>query len=118
MATDLAGDVITRKRGDTAPDALTVVDSAGAPRDLTGFSFKLTVNSTRNPTDATAQLAQLTGIIDADPTTGRVLFPWSALAADQVPGKYWYDIQQTDASGFILTIAKNKYVFQQDITKS
>lgn len=118
MANDLIGQVIYRKRGDTAPDVIVVTDADGEPRDLTGYSFKLTVNAERNPADATGQLAQVVGMINGDPLTGRVQFPWTALKADQQPGKYWYDIEQTDASGFILTVAKQKYVFFQDITKN
>lgn len=118
MANELAGQVIFRKRGDTAPDVVVVTDAAGAPRDITGFSFKLTVNRERNPADASGQLAQRVGVLDGDPLTGRVQFPWDALTADQVPGKYWYDIEQIDGSGFVLTIAKQKYVFTQDITKN
>lgn len=45
-------------------------------------------------------------------------FIWDALSADQTPGKYWYDIEQVDASGLVKTIAKNLYIFYQDITKT
>jgi hypothetical protein len=72
--TDFAGICIARKRGDTAPDKITVLDPedpAGGPLDVTGFGFKLTVNTE----------------------------------------------QETDTAGKILTIAKERYIFQQDVTK-
>jgi len=51
------------------------------------------------------------------PTAGTVEFAPSALQADQVPGVYFYDIQLIDGAGRIRTIALDKYVVQQDISK-
>ena len=104
---ELIGDVLERKRGDTAPDKITVILDGGI--DL--FSYKMTLNRERNPEDDTAQLSEHTGVVVSTLTGGTVTFPWDATQADQEPDKYWYDIQQTDANGKILTIAKNKYIF-------
>jgi hypothetical protein len=46
-----------------------------------------------------------------------VEFPWTPGDADQVPENYFYDIEQTDTAGKILTIAKEQYIFQQDVSK-
>lgn len=114
---ELNGLEVERKRGDTAPDRLIVLDPAtGLAMNITGFSYKLTVNSEKKPTTITNQKASLTGTL-VDVLNGIVEFPWTALEADIPPGKYYYDIQQTDSSGRIKTIAKNKYTFWQDITK-
>ena len=125
MAEELVGDVLCRKRGDTAPDRITVLDSEStttpqAALNITGFIYTLTINTERDPDPGPPEigneLVQITGTI-TDAANGEVEFTFSAAQADQVPETYWYDIQQVDASGSIKTIAKNKYIFYQDVTK-
>lgn len=111
---DLIGAALERKRGDTAPDKVRV-DFAGG---IAGFSYKMTVNTLKAPPDNTTQRMQSIGVVTSDLLGGDVIFPWVPGDADQVPGKYYYDIQQTDTAGKIKTIAKNVYVFFQDITKN
>jgi hypothetical protein len=120
--TDLAGVCIARKRGDTAPDKIFVKDpdDPTLPLDITGFAYKLTVNTEQDPDPGApigTELVTIVGTI-TDAPNGVVEFPWSSAQADQVPEDYFYDIQQTDAALKILTIAKNQYKFQQDITKT
>ena len=120
---ELLGEVIERKRGDTAPDKITVLDPeavAGTPLDVTGFGFKMTVNTEQDPDPGPPIGTELVSIIGTlvDAPNGVVEFPWSPGDADQLPEEYFYDIQQTDSAGKILTIAKERYIFQQDITKT
>lgn len=121
--TDFAGICIARKRGDTAPDKITILDpeaaTPGTPLDVTGFGFKLTVNTEQDPDPAPPIGIELVSIIGSliDAPNGVVEFPWTAVQADQVPEEYFYDIEQTDVAGKILTIAKERYIFQQDVTK-
>lgn len=122
--TDFAGICIARKRGDTAPDKITVLDpeaSPGTPLDVTGFSFQLTVNTEQDPDPVGppivgVELVTIAGTL-IDAPNGIVEFPWSPTDADQTPDDYFYDIQQTDTAGKILTIAKEQYKFQQDLSK-
>ena len=123
--TDRAGICIARKRGDTAPDKITVLDPeaavAGTPLDVTGFSFQLTVNTEEDPDPVGppivgVELVTIAGTL-IDAPNGVIEFPWSPTEADQTPDEYFYDIQQTDTAGKILTIAKEQYIFQQDLTK-
>jgi hypothetical protein len=115
---ELVGEVLDRKRGDTAPDVVLVLDpETGGPLNITGFEYVLTVNTERNPVDDSAQLVEIVGSLTA-PLAGRVEFAWSPTNADQVPGRYWYDIEQTDTAGRVKTIAKNQYRIHQDITKN
>lgn len=107
---------IERYRGDTAPDSITVTYRSGTVIDLTGCTLLLTVNSELNPADATNQTFQLTGT-SPSPETGVVLFYPNSTQADHV-GVYYYDIQLTDASGYKRTVAKDTYLFIQDITKA
>ena len=122
---DLVGACIARKRGDTAPDKIFVLDAESvttpkAPLDITGFAFKMTLNTEQDPDPGPPignEIVSIDGNI-VDALNGEVEFPWSTDDADQVPEDYFYDIQQTDASSRILTIAKEVYKFQQDITKT
>jgi hypothetical protein len=115
---EITGQELERKRGDTAPDVLLVMDpnNPTLPLNITGFSYLLTLNTLKSPPDDTTQLAQIAGTVNG--IGGRVEFLWTAPQADQAVGKYWYDIQQTDSAGRIKTLAKNKYTFFQDITKT
>jgi hypothetical protein len=107
---------ITRFRGDTAADEVTVQTAAGVAIDITGFSFLMTVSTIENPPDANSQLYQITGSI-TNTAGGVVEFVPSGANADQIPADYYYDIQMTDTAGRIKTIAKGKYSYTQDITK-
>jgi len=107
---------ICRARGDTFPWTFTILDSAGAAVDITGFSFLLTVDPQEDPPDATGNLFQLVGTIPLG-TDGVVRFSMTALEADQEPNEYFFDLQMTDGTGKIRTIAKGPFEFHQDITK-
>lgn len=106
---------ITRYRGDTSP-IRGVVALNDLPLDVTGCSFTLTADPSKTPTTAINNLFTLTGTL-VNAATGELSFPITAPQADQLPGKYYYDIQMTDALGLKTTIALDKFVFLQDITK-
>lgn len=109
--------IITRRRGDTYPDVITVqTTSTGTAVDVTGASFTLTLDTLKAPADALTNVYSLTGTIVSAPN-GTVSFAPSAIQADQL-GTFYYDIQMVDASGFKHTIGLDKYVYTQDITKS
>lgn len=102
-------------RGDSDARGFIVQDSAGVAINITGFTFKLTVNSERDPTDTVNQLFTVVGVIGS-PTAGTVSF--APLTTDTVTiGKFFYDIEQTDGAGLIKTIIKGKCEIVQDITK-
>jgi BppU N-terminal domain len=105
---------IERKRGDTYPIEITVL-SDGVALDITGASFILTVDPVKAPTDALNNLCQLTGVI-TDAAAGEVSFTPTANQMSPA-GKYYFDIQMTDASGAKRTIDAGKFVLTQDITK-
>lgn len=110
---------LTRYRGDTAADEITVQDSSGNAVDVTGFSFLMTVSSIENPKDTSAQLYQIAGVI-TNGVAGTVEFVPTATQADQKPATYYYDIQMEDTSvspSRLKTLAKGSYTFTQDITK-
>lgn len=111
-----AGIDIIVTRGDTVAWTFVVQTSTGAAQDITGFTFRLTVDPELNPTGSANNLFQLTGT-SVDAPNGIVGFSMSSVQANQTPGVYYYDLQMTDSSSRIRTIAKGKYEFRQDITK-
>ena len=109
---------ITRRRGDTYPDRITVTDlDTGLAVNILGYLFTLTVDPSDAPTSAVNNLYSLQGAI-LDAAAGTVKFTPSSVQSDQIPGVYFFDIQQTDTSGLKRTIASGKYTFVQDICKS
>jgi hypothetical protein len=115
---ELVGDQLSRKRGDTVPDVIVVTDPVtGNPIDIAGFTFVLTINEEKRPTDTSSQLVLVSGVIVNPSTDGRVAFAFSPAQSDQSPGNYWYDIEM-DTGTYIKTIAKNRYRFYQDISKT
>lgn len=107
---------IKRYRGDTAADRFVVKNQDGTVVNITGYTFKLTVSSEKNPPNESAQLYQLTGTI-VDAPNGVVEFAPSTLQANQPAHRYYYDVQMTDTGTRITTLAKDVYDYIQDITK-
>ena len=108
---------ICRTRQDDFPIRMTLTDSAGVAIDVTGFSFKFTVNTLENPpTPTTTEVFQSVGTI-ITALSGIIEFPLSVSDADQTPATYFFDAQLTDAAGKLKTFAKGKYVISQDVTK-
>ena len=107
---------IERFRGDTAADRFTVKDQAGAVVNITGYSFKLTVNRLKHPPDAVQQLFQVVGTIISG-SSGIVEFVPNGTQANQLPGRYFYDVEMVDAAARVTTLEKDEYVFKQDVTK-
>lgn len=105
---------VTRKRGDTDPDVL-IVSKNRVPINLAGCSFKLTLNTLKEPVDETTQVYQLVGIITA-PASGQVIFRPTPEQANQV-GYFYYDVQMVDSYGDTQTILEGTYRYVQDITK-
>jgi hypothetical protein len=108
--------LITRYRGDTAPDQFTITRD-GTAVDITGCTFELSVNSEKDPVDITSQLFSVAGTITAA-ASGEVEFAPSAVEADQTPGRYFFDVEMVDGTGAIRTVTKGVYRFVQDITKA
>jgi hypothetical protein len=102
-------------RGDTVPWTFTI-KSNGVVVDITGYTFLLTVDPSEEPTTSANNLFQLSGTIVNGPA-GLVRFAMTTGQANQTPGVYYYDLQMTDGSGAIRTIAEGEFEFEQDVTK-
>ena len=108
--------VICWGRGDSDAKGFIIQDSAGAAVNITGFSFKLTVDARKNPDDVSTQQFSLTGPITDGPN-GAVSFTPTTANTDITPGTYYYDIQQTNLSAAIKTLIKGRALIVQDISK-
>lgn len=109
---------ITYYRNDTIPIKVTMRDKRTLlPIDITGKELTLTVDPSENPSDASANLVQLTGgIVDA--AAGIASFTPGPTDMDFDPGEYWFDIQSQDAGGTNRqTVAKGRFYHRQDISK-
>ena len=103
-------------RGDSSAKGFIVQDSTGAAIDITGFTFKLTVNSEKDPADQVNEQFSVVGAL-TDAVNGKVAFSPTVTDTDIAPGTYFYDIEQTDAGGAISTLMVAKCIIVQDITK-
>jgi hypothetical protein len=103
-------------RGDSDAKGFVIQDSNGVAVDITGFSFKMTVNSERDPTDQVNEQFTIVGVIGVA-TDGTVSFAPTTTDTNITPGIYFYDIEQTDVSSRIKTIIKGRVKIIQDITK-
>lgn len=106
---------IETTRGDTASHEFTIKKN-GVAVNITGFTFRLTVNTEKAPLNQDNEQFQSVGSI-TDAPNGVVEFPLTQPDADLAVGDYFYDIQQIDGGSKSLTIVKSTYKVTQDITK-
>jgi hypothetical protein len=104
-----------RYRGDTYADRLVITDATGAPVNITGYTFKLTLDTRTSPSDASTQVYQLVGVI-TDAVNGVVEFTPNDTQANLV-GFYYFDVQMVDGQNRKRTIKRGRYIYTQDITK-
>lgn len=85
---------VTRRRGETYAEEFRLVDGTGAPIDITGRSFILTVNALESPTDSDPDLYELTATI-TDASAALYEFPITQIQADSAAADYFFDIKMT-----------------------
>ena len=108
---------ITYYRGDSYPIPFEIVDKeTGDPYPITDFTFAMTVHAEMDPLPSEAPEFTVSGVITDGPG-GAVGFTPTTSDTDLDTGVYWYDVQMTDTSGNIRTIAKDKFNVVMDITK-
>ena len=107
-----SGGLICIHRGDDSPLIYDLTDSDDEPLVGSGRTYRLSVTSIEDPPDATTLIFQS----DATVTTTVLTFPFIADDVVNLLDAY-YDIQETDGVGKILTIDKGVFEVQQDNTK-
>ena len=103
--------------GDSSAKGFIIQDSAGVAINITGFTFKLTVNSEKDPLTAANEKFTIVGAL-TDAVNGKVAFSPTISDTDIAPDTYFYDIEQTDGGGAISTLIIGKALIIQDITKT
>ena len=107
---------IAMYRGDSHPITFTLKNPVTTlPIDLTGSTFKLTVDTLKDPPDNTTKVFEVAGVLSTTPTDGVVSFTPTALNT-AVVGKYYYDVQMTTGAN-IRTVIKSTFAITMDITK-
>lgn len=110
--------------GDTLALGFRIRSAAGEDVDVTGSTFRLTINRRRHPVDAADQIVQLSGTI-VDAAEGRVAFGVSANAWNSVPrsdfqggvASFFYDIEWTDGAGVVKTFGVGRFLLARGITQ-
>lgn len=109
-----------RSRGDTKDFSILVTG-----QDVTGWTGLLTITLDKAPTFSPVDVIfQAVGAPDpASPATAevlsRIIFDFALFEGSPllVPGKYFYDVQLTDAASKVCTVLEGKFEIGQDRTK-
>ena len=104
-------------RGDTDPKSFIIQDEDGAIINISTWALKLTVNSERNPDDATNEQFSLVGVFVTDGADGQIAFTPGIGDTNISPSKYYYDIERTIGGLSVRTLIKGIARIIQDITK-
>lgn len=109
---------INRFRGDNKPFRFNLYSDkkSGIKLDITGFTFKMTVNEEKDPENIDKQKFSLVGVI-VDAVNGILEFRPTKDDMNLAKGTYYYDIQATDTNTCDDTIMKDKFVVSQDLSK-
>ena len=109
-------------RGDTKPRVFTKTDANGAAIDVSASTFRMTVNTDKNPSVASPGTVLFTavGVFVTDGTDGQVQFAPTGIAVFDsltLPTTAYYDIEETDGVGAIETLIKGRVLIEQDTSK-
>ena len=107
-------------RGDTPVIFVTIRErnadgTQGDPIDVTGYSFRMTVDVSSEPSNSSNNLFSLTGSI-VDASIGKVQFQPTEAQTDNV-GEFFYDIQMVTTTPSVRTVLWGSFDIIQDISK-
>lgn len=108
---------ISRKRGDTFTFSI-VFNEGCSPKDFTGYTFALVVNTEKLPEDTSTQMFRLESPNITGDDKGNVNITLGTCEASLIPNQYYYDLEAVQtSSGQIRTLATGRWVVLQDIAK-
>ncbi len=118
MATNI--DLESFVRGDTWTNKFVVVDAAGDPIDITGWTLWVTLKLDPTVADVDADLQSSEVIVASGDATGGIGYVVSAPAdtALLIPATYNYDMQYVTGSGEVQTMAYGTVPVVRDMTVS
>jgi hypothetical protein len=100
-------------RKDSFPFRWFVYDEDGELLDFTGGAVVLTVNANEDGTGSDLFTLNPTNTLSSD---GILRFKPSVANNDQAPGRYFFDVEFTNAAGDIRTIIKGHWVIDYHIS--
>lgn len=104
-------------RGDTKRKIFTIQDSNGNGLDVSGSTFKLSVDTLKNPPDATTLQFSIASAFVSGGNDGQIYFAPAPGDTDLPPGNYFYDLEETDVNAEVDTLFKARVAIVQDISK-
>ena len=102
------------KSGDTLKLPITVVDSAGNPKDLTGVTATFII-ARRVRSTALITKTVGAGIVLTTPLSGVLTVTIDPVDSDDLHGTYYFECEVTDLVGDIATIAYGFITYQLDL---
>jgi hypothetical protein len=112
-------DEIVYDRGDDQTITFTVSKADGSVQDITSWSFKFTVKESVDDAIADAKFQKATGgsgIALTTPLSGILDVTIAANDTVALAGNYVYDLQGTDGSGNIRTVALARFRVRKNVT--
>jgi hypothetical protein len=111
-------DLPNQVRGDTWIFKFYIQTSAGAPENITGYDYWFTLKTSPDDTDQNAVIQvgpAVMGVIDA--VAGLVTITVTPdITEDVIPGSYFYDLQEINASNKVSTLLLGKVKVVKDVT--
>jgi hypothetical protein len=105
-------------RGDTRVINVTVTNSDGSAKNITGATVWFTANATKDPSsDATAAIQKIV-TTHTNPTGGLTTIVLTGTDTNVAAGTYYYDIQVKDSSGNFISSKQGKFKIKPDTTRS
>ena len=89
---------VARYRGDTVPQRFRRIDENGLAINIEGRSYRLVVDPSQSPADATNNVYELTATI-TNAAAGEYEFAFTTVQAAAAAGSYFYDVEETTNPG-------------------
>lgn len=94
---------------------ITVNDSGGSPRNLTGYTV---ASQIRKGYGSTTSYPFTAGLFGNDPTTGRIIISLTNAQTSVIPaGRYVYDIELTSAAGKKSRVIEGIVTISPEVTR-
>jgi hypothetical protein len=112
----MRGDIKIYRKDDADAISVTITD-AGAPVDITGWTFYFTAKTTCNIADDKATISK-TITVHTDPTHGKTAIALSKTDTAVPAGNYVYDLISKNGAGKVQTINQGQLTIIQRVRES
>jgi len=101
--------------GDDRTYSINITDRNDEPRDISGWTIRVTLKERKTDTDSDAVIKKDVTSHTA-PTEGQTEFSFTSTETKGLDGTYFYDIQITDSNGDVYTATIGSVKFYQGVT--